>query len=66
MERGTPGALCLVGMVEQQQQRPVVSQEDGVWVVRLERSGGKLQEYRCATEAQARQLAVALSTKSPY
>ncbi|PZR12810.1 MAG: hypothetical protein DI536_14700 [Archangium gephyra] len=66
MESGTAGALCLGRMVEQQQTRPVVSQENGVWVVRLERSGGKLQEYRCATEAQARQLAIALSTKSPY
>lgn len=40
---------------------PQVTKEDGVWVVRVERVGGKLQEYRCATEAQARQLEVALS-----
>lgn len=53
-------------MVEQQQQRPVVSQENGVWIVRLERAGGKLQEYRCASEAQARQLAHALINQSPY
>lgn len=52
--------------MEQQQPAPVVSLENGVWIVRFERAGGKQQEYRCATEAQARQLAVALSTKSPY
>lgn len=37
-----------------------VAQIDGVWVVRVERPGGKHQEYRCATEAQARALVVAL------
>lgn len=35
---------------------PQVSLENGVWVVRVERPGGKLQEYHCATEAQARTL----------
>lgn len=41
--------------------RPQVTQEHGVWVVRVERAGGKIQEYRCATEAQARQLELTLS-----
>ncbi len=41
--------------------RPQVTKEDDVWVVRVERKGGKLQEYHCATEAQARQLEAALS-----
>ena len=40
--------------------RPTISCEQGVWVVRVERAGGKLQEYRCATQAQALQLQVAL------
>ena len=40
--------------------RPTISCEEGMWVVRVERAGGKLQEYRCATEAQARQLQLAL------
>ena len=35
--------------------RPIVVNEDGVWIVRFERSG-RVQEYRCATEAQARSL----------
>ncbi len=46
--------------------RPVITNENGTWVVRIERPGGKLQEYRCATEAQAQQLAAALLTKSDH
>jgi hypothetical protein len=41
--------------------RPQVTKEQEVWVVRVERAGGKQQEYRCATEAQARQLVAALT-----
>lgn len=37
-----------------------ISLENGVWVVRVERPGGKLQEYHCATEAQARALVESL------
>jgi hypothetical protein len=40
--------------------RPVVTKEDDVWVIRVEKSNGKVQEYRCASEAQARQLALVL------
>ena len=43
--------------------KPVVTQENDVWVIRLENTTGKIQEYRCATEAQARQLALVLSPK---
>jgi hypothetical protein len=44
--------------------KPVVTQENEVWVIRLENSSsGKTQEYRCATEAQARQLAMVLTPK---
>lgn len=43
--------------------RPTVTNEAGVWVVRVVRAGGKIQEYRCATEAQARQLEIALSPR---
>lgn len=42
------------------QTRPVVTREDGIWVLRLEKPNGKTQEYRCATESQARQLALVL------
>lgn len=40
--------------------RPVVTQEEDVWVLRVEKSNGKVQEYRCASENQARQLALVL------
>jgi hypothetical protein len=39
------------------QSRPVVTKENEVWVLRLEKPNGKTQEYRCATENQARNLA---------
>jgi len=43
--------------------KPVVTKEDDVWVIRLQTDAGKLQEYRCANETQARQLALVLTTK---
>ena len=43
--------------------KPTVTQENDVWVIRLENTTGKVQEYRCATEAQARQLAIVLTPK---
>ncbi|QRN99333.1 hypothetical protein JRI60_10060 [Archangium violaceum] len=47
------------------QVRSVVSKEADVWVLRLEKSNGKVQEYRCTTEGQARQLALVLSASAP-
>jgi hypothetical protein len=41
--------------------RPVVTKEENVWVLRLQSPNGKTQEYRCATETQAKQLAMVLS-----
>ncbi|CAM3946025.1 hypothetical protein [Corallococcus exiguus] len=41
-------------------QAPVVTKENDVWVIRIDRPNGKTQEYRCATESQARQLALVL------
>jgi hypothetical protein len=43
---------------------PVVTKEDDVWVIRLQTEAGKLQEYRCASETQARQLALVLTPKA--
>ena len=40
---------------------PVVTKEENVWVLRVRKSNGKTQEYRCANENQARQLALVLS-----
>jgi hypothetical protein len=41
--------------------RPVVLKDADVWVLRLHTASGKVQEYRCSTEGQARQLAQLLS-----
>jgi len=41
--------------------RPEVSREADVWVLRLQTASGKVQEYRCTSEGQARQLALLLS-----
>ena len=43
--------------------KPVVTKEDDVWVIRLKTADGKMQEYRCASESQARQLAMVLTPK---
>jgi hypothetical protein len=39
---------------------PVVTKEENVWVLRVQKANGKTQEYRCSTEGQARQLAMVL------
>lgn len=41
--------------------KPVVTEEEGMWVIRVENANGKTQEFRCSTERQARQLALVLS-----
>jgi hypothetical protein len=40
---------------------PVVTKEENVWVLRIQKANGKTQEYRCSTEGQARQLAMVLA-----
>ena len=40
-----------------------LTQEEGVWVVRIRNAAGKIQEYRCASERQAKQLCSVLVTK---
>jgi hypothetical protein len=47
------------------QVRSVVSKEADVWILRLEKANGKVQEYRCTTEGQAKQLAMLLATSVP-
>jgi len=44
------------------QARSMVSKEADVWVLRLEKPNGKVQEYRCTSEGQARQLALLLNS----
>ena len=38
---------------------PVLRQEEDMWILRIE-SNGKVQEYRCNSEVQARALAILL------
>jgi hypothetical protein len=40
---------------------PMVTKEEEIWVLRIQKQNGKMQEYRCATENQARNLALVLS-----
>jgi hypothetical protein len=37
--------------------KPVIIKTDAGWLLRLEYTNGRHQEYRCASENQARQLA---------
>lgn len=43
--------------------KPVMTKEDDMWVIRVESATGKMQEYRCATEKQAKQLLTALQPR---
>jgi hypothetical protein len=43
--------------------KPQITQEDDVWVIRVVQANGKTQEFRCASEGQARQLAAVLSPR---
>jgi hypothetical protein len=43
--------------------KPVLTKEEDMWVIRVENANGKMQEYRCATEKQAKQLFTALQPK---
>ncbi|HMK73686.1 MAG TPA: hypothetical protein VK454_10135 [Myxococcaceae bacterium] len=40
-----------------------IRQEADVWVLRVEQSDGKVQEYRCNSENQAKQLALVLTPR---
>ena len=40
----------------------VIRQQEDVWVLRIEQPNGRVQEYRCLSELQAKQLAAMLLT----
>jgi hypothetical protein len=42
------------------QTQPKLQLIDDMWVVRIEQPNGTIQVYRCATEAQAKQMAMVL------
>ncbi|GMU59711.1 MAG: hypothetical protein AMXMBFR34_14740 [Myxococcaceae bacterium] len=43
--------------------RPTLTHEEDVWVIRVQRENGKVQEYRCASESQAKALFQVLAPK---
>lgn len=43
--------------------KPTLENEDGVWVIRVPKPNGAVQEFRCATETQARHLMAVLTPK---
>jgi hypothetical protein len=49
--------------VEPPASRARLMQLEDTWVVRVERAQGKPQDYRCATEALAKQLLQVLAAK---
>jgi len=42
--------------------QPVIRQEEDIWVLRIEQPNGSVQEYRCLSELQAKQLLAMLLT----
>lgn len=40
---------------------PSISKQADMWVITVTRDNGQVQEYRCATEAQARALVLVLA-----
>jgi len=47
------------------QPQPEVVRADGAWMVRVPQGNGRVQEYRCASEEQARHLLAVLAPPSP-
>ncbi len=45
--------------------KPVLTQEEDVWVIRVEAENGKTQEFRCASQRQAQQLMLVLAPREP-
>lgn len=41
--------------------KPELVQLDGMWIVRVDRGNGKIQEYRCTSHSQAQQLTLMLN-----
>jgi len=41
--------------------KPVIVKHEGLWLLRFQLDNGKVQEFRCASEGQAKQLAMVLA-----
>lgn len=44
--------------------KPKLVRDADIWLVRIEQPNGKVQEYRCTSESQAKQLAQVLAPPS--
>ncbi len=42
---------------------PTITHQGDLWIVRVWNAKGKTQEYRCASESQAKQLLLVLASK---
>lgn len=60
MAGGTRAAL-IAGMSHESQQKPKLVRLEDLWLVRVEQPNGRVQEYRCTSESQAKQLALVLA-----
>lgn len=54
LERSSSGGLYVA------EKKPTLTEDGNGWVVRLETSDGKVQQYRCSSEAQGKQLIATL------
>lgn len=45
--------------------QPTVSHENDFWVIRVPSETGKMQEYRCSSESQVKQLLLVLAPPLP-
>lgn len=43
--------------------KPELTKEDDVWVIRVPKPSGGMQEFRCASEQQARHLLLVLTPR---
>jgi hypothetical protein len=48
-------------MSRETQPKPKLVRYEDLWLVRVEQPNGKVQEYRCTSESQAKQLAMVLA-----
>jgi len=51
-------------MTSESNAKPKLVRDADVWLVRIEQPNGKVQEYRCSSESQAKQLAQVLTPPS--
>ena len=45
-------------------QKPELKNEEGVWVIRVPKPNGSIQEFRCASESQAKKLFAVFTASS--